>query len=140
MKNTRDLQETTDLNHRDLITTRVISSSQEVVSEVASEEATVMVETSEVATGMAASSEVAIVMAEPSEVAIVMAETSEVATAMVESSEETTTTAEETSAVHPEVASEVETLLEALVVSADRAVETMALAELALTNNEKGSF
>ena len=130
MKNTRDLQETTDLNHRDLITTRVISSSQEVVSEVASEEATVMVETSEEATGMAASSEVAIVMAEPSEVATVMAE----------SSEETTTTVEETSAVHPEVASEVETQLEALVVSADRVVETMALAELALTNNEKGSF
>jgi hypothetical protein len=130
MKNTRDLQETTDLNHRDLITTRVISSSQEVVSEVASEEATVMVETSEVATAMVASSEVAIVMAEPSEVATVMAE----------SSEETTTTVEETSAVHPEVASEVETQLEALVVSADRVVETMALAELALTNNEKGSF
>ena len=38
------------------------------------------------------------------------------------------------------MASEVETQLEALVVSADRAVETMALAELALTNNEKGSF
>ena len=130
MKNTRDLQETTDLNHRDLITTRVISSSQEVVSEVASEEATVMVETSEVATAMVASSEVAIVMAEPSEVATVMAE----------SSEETATTVEETSAVHPEVASEVETQLEALVVSADRVVETMALAELALTNNEKGSF
>ena len=124
MKNTRDLLETTVLSHPDSITTRVVS--QEVVSEVASEEATVMVETSEEATGMAASSEVA----------IVMAETSEVATAMVESSEETTTTAEETSAVHPEVASEVETHLEALAVSADRAVETTALAELALTNNE----
>jgi len=104
MKNTRDLLETTVLSHPDSITTRVVS--QEVVSEVASEEATVMVETSEEATATAVSSE------------------------------ETTTTAEETSAVHPEVASEVETHLEALAVSADRAVETTALAELALTNNE----
>ena len=104
MKNTRDLLETTVLSHPDSITTRVVS--QEVVSEAASEEATVMVETSEEATATAVSSE------------------------------ETTITAEETSAVHPEVASEVETHLEALAVSADRAVETTALAELALTNNE----
>ena len=105
MKNTRDLLETTVLSHPDSITIRVVS--QEVVSEVASEEATVMVETSEEATATAVSSE-----------------------------ETTTATAEETSAVHPEVASEVETHLEALAVSADRAVETTVLAELALTNNE----
>lgn len=104
MKNTRDLLETTVLSHPDSITTRVVS--QEVVLEVALEEATVMVETSEEGT------------------------------VTVVSSEETTTTAEETLAVHPEVASEVETHLEALAVSADRAVETTALAELALTNNE----
>lgn len=55
----------------------------------------------------------------------------------VASSEET---AEETSAGHPEVTSEVATLLEDLAGSADRAVETMALEELALTNNEKGIF
>lgn len=46
-------------------------------------------------------------------------------------------TVEATSVEHPEATSEVATLLEALVVSADRAVETMVLEELALTNNEK---
>ncbi len=93
---TRDLLETTVLNHPDSTTTRVVS--QEMASEVASEVATVTVETSEETT--------------------------------------ITTTAEETSAVHLEVDSEVETHLEGLAVSADRAVETTALAELALTNNE----
>jgi len=63
---------------------------------------------------------------------------SEEETAMtVASSEET---AEETSVGHPEETSEVATLLEDLAASADRAVETMALEELVLTNNEKGIF
>ena len=73
-----------------------------------------------------------------SEEEIVMMEaTSEETVMTVASSEET---AEETSAGHPEETSEVATLLEDLVGSADRAVETMALEELALTNNEKGIF
>ena len=49
-------------------------------------------------------------------------------------------TVEVTSVARPEATSEAATLLEALAVSADRAVETMALEELALTNNEKGIF
>ena len=105
MKNTRDLLETTDLNHPDSTTTRVVASRE--ASEVASEEETV--------TG--ASSEGTVMK--------------------VASSEET---AEETSAGHPEETSEVATQLEDLAGSADRAVETMGLEELALTNNEKGIF
>jgi hypothetical protein len=107
MKNTRDLLETTDLNHPDsTTTTRVVAASKEA-SEVASEGETVMEATSEETVMTVASSE---------------------------------ETAEETSAGHPEETSEVATLLEDLAGSADRAVETMALEELALTNNEKGIF
>ena len=73
-----------------------------------------------------------------SEEETVMEGTSEETVMKVASSEET---AEETSAGHPEETSEVETHLEDLAGSADRAaVETMALEELALTNNEKGIF
>jgi len=107
MKNTRDLQETTDLSHPDSTTTTRVVASREA-SEVASEGETVM-----------------------------KVATSEETAMTVGSSEET---AEETSEGHPEETSEVATHLEDLAGSADRAVETMALEELALTNNEKGIF
>ena len=76
---------------------------------------------------------------EASEVAseeVIVMETSEEVIVM-ENSEET---AEETLEVHLEETSEVATQLEVLVVTADRVVETTALEELALTNNEKGIF
>ena len=114
MKNTRDLLEITDLNHPDSKTIRTTLKVSKEASEVASEEVIVM-ETSE-----------EVIVMETSEEVIVM-----------ETSEET---AEETLEVHLEETSEVATQLEVLVVSADRAVETTALEELALTNNEKGIF
>lgn len=115
MMNTTNLPETTDLVPPDLMILRVAPAvSQEVASEEATEVEIVEASSEEIA--VASSEEIAVVSSE---------EATEVAT-VVGNSE-----------VHQEETSEVGTLLEAMVASAERVVETMALEELALPKNEE---